>query len=273
MHDEGRVVAEGRDQADVRLGQVQAHGQVVDLLDGAVDRPEQFADLLLLHDRAVLLGHVANEGLLALLLDDHLHAAGHRVAGHMRLAPAGDVEHHVVGVELVAIVPRRVRPQVQDVFGGVVVDLPALEQPGLEGEVGRVADQRLAEGPGLVAFLRPVEDPRVVHAHGLLGDPDRTAGHRLLSRRPLRDREAEHAVGGCGGRTQSRGRGEELAPVELARQRRRRQLDQLRVQRLPVDGFACHVVSLFSCTGPCSIGDRIRLGVNCSARRTPPACG
>jgi hypothetical protein len=60
--------------------------------------------------------------------------------------------HHVVGGELVAVGPVGVLAQVEGILGRVVVDLPALQQPGLEGEVGGVADQRLEEDRAALPF-------------------------------------------------------------------------------------------------------------------------
>ena len=146
------------------------------LLDRAVAGAEDLAGLLLLDGGAVVLRDVARELLLALLLDEGGHAGGHRVVRHVALAPAGEVEDDVVGVEVVAVVPLHALAELQRVDGGVVVDLPAFEQPRREGEVGGVAHQRLDEEPGLVGLLRPVEDARVVHPHHRLGDLDRAAG-------------------------------------------------------------------------------------------------
>ena len=105
VHDQRRIVGEVRDDGDVGRGQVEPDRLVVDLLDRAVARAEDLAGLLLLDDGAVVLGHVADELLLALLLDDRRHARRHRVVRHVALAPAGQVEDHVVGGEVVAVGP------------------------------------------------------------------------------------------------------------------------------------------------------------------------
>ena len=86
-----------------------------------------------------------SRSLLRRSVDQRAHAAGHRIAFGGFVAPAREVEDHVVGVEGVAIVPGHALAHMQRVFGGVVVDFPALEQVGLEGEFARVLDQRLEE--------------------------------------------------------------------------------------------------------------------------------
>src|SRR5690606_9091347 len=40
MNDQGRVVAQGRDDTDIRRGQVQLHGKIVDTLDRVVTGAE-----------------------------------------------------------------------------------------------------------------------------------------------------------------------------------------------------------------------------------------
>jgi hypothetical protein len=77
------------------------------------------------------------------------------------VAPARDVEDHVVGIERVAIVPGHALAHVEDIFGRVLVDLPALEQIALEGEIAGVFDQRLEHLALDVGDLRPVGRARI----------------------------------------------------------------------------------------------------------------
>ena len=217
VHDQRRIVGEVRHDGDVGVGEVQLDGVVVDLLDRAVAGAEELAGLLLLDDGAVVLGDVAHELLLALLLDQGAHAVAIELFGHVAFAPAGEVEDHVVGVEGVAVVPGRALAELQRVFGRVVVDFPAFEQPGHEGEVGGVAHQRLEEEAGLVAHLRPVEDARVVQAHHRLGDLDHAAGRAVLRLRAgAAAWRGRAAVGRRSGHAERRRHRQELAAAELA---------------------------------------------------------
>ena len=59
---------------------------------------------------------------------ERAHAAGHRIACGGLVAPAVEVVDHVVGVEVVAVRPFHALADMQGVFGGVVADLPALDQ-------------------------------------------------------------------------------------------------------------------------------------------------
>ena len=105
VHDQRRIVCESGNNGDVGPRQNELYRVVVNLLDRALAGAEDLAGLLLLDDGTVFLGHVAHELLFALLLDDRRHAGRHRVVGHVLLAPAGEVEHHVIGDEVVAVVP------------------------------------------------------------------------------------------------------------------------------------------------------------------------
>ena len=256
VHDERRVVGEVRDDGDVGVGEVQLDGEVVDLLDRAVAGAEDLARLLLLDDGAVFLGDVAGELLLALLLEEGVHARRHGVVRHMRLAPAGQVEDDVVGVEGVAVRPGHALAEMKGVFRRVVIDFPALDQPGLEGEVGGVAYQRLAEEPGLVAFLRPVEDARIVHAHDRLGDLDDAAGVPSVpwARARVGMVEADQAVGGRAGDAEGGRHRQELAPGKLAFAGLAGEVGHARVHRLAVDRLVRHrFLPAVALPGPCSI--------------------
>ncbi len=145
-----------------------------------------------------------------------------------------------------------------------VIDFPALDQPRLESEVGGIAHQGLAEQPRLVAFLRPVEDPRIVEPHHRLGDLDGAAGgaDRVLG--ADRSREAEHRVGGRAGHPERRGGGQELAAAELALARFLGKSRYRGMHRLAIDGrCAHHLLPLASLVfGPRGIAELFPLHVN-----------
>ena len=194
MDDRRRIIRELRDQRDVGRGQHQLHGMAARHLDGAVER------------------------LVGVGVDQRRNPAGHRVALDILLAPAGDVAGHVLGGEIVAIVPLHALADVQRVFGGVVVDLPAFQQHAAERPVVVVFDQVFQVAAGLVGDLRPVGGAGVLqlaHAH-LYTQGAALLGHAVACCLD-RPRQTAHGIGGSGGDTEHRRPGQEFAAAKLAR--------------------------------------------------------
>ena len=154
-----------------------------------------------------------------------------------------EIVDHVVRNEGVAVAPGDALAQVQHVFRRVLVDLPGLQQPGLEGEVGQVAHHRLAEQPSQVGLLRPVEQPWILDAHHRHRDPQRPAGLACGLGQRRRGAQAQHPVGRRRGQAQRRGQRQELAAVEPSGARLRRQRGCGRMGRLAVDRRVRHRLS------------------------------
>ena len=108
------------------------------------------------------------------VVEQRAEAAGHRIAFGSLVAPAGEVEDHVVGGERVAIVPGRALAHMQHIFGGVVIDFPALEQGRLEGEL-RVYLTSGSSLPRGIGDFRPVVGARVLLVLDRHGDPQHAA--------------------------------------------------------------------------------------------------
>ncbi len=109
-------------------------------------------------------GDRACAGRLGRVVDQRRHAAGHRVALDVAVAPAGDVAGHVIGGEVVAVRPLDARADLQGVFGRVVVGGPAFQQHAAERAVVVVLDQVFEPAAVEVRDLRPVGEARVLHA-------------------------------------------------------------------------------------------------------------
>jgi hypothetical protein len=135
----------------------------------------------------------------------------------IELPPAGDVEGDIPGGEIVAIRPFHPRTDLEHIFRGVRIDLPALQQNRLEGEVRLPAHQRLEKLHGDVAHLRNLETARVLELHHLHGDThdaplpglDRVLGPRW-------DRLADEPVGNRRAGTEGAGQRQELAATKRA---------------------------------------------------------
>jgi len=194
MHHCGRIIGHAGDDGDVGRRQRQFHRQVVDHGDRAVARG------------------------LARLVDQRAHPRSHRVALDIAVAPAGDVEGDIGGGEGIAVRPCDAGADVQGIFGGVVVDIPAFQQHAAEAAVGIVFDQVFQPAAGKVGDLRPVGNARILQPLGLHVEPERAAGlrRRLSHRRRI---EAEKRVGGGGAGAKRRGAGQEFAAVHPAAQR------------------------------------------------------
>lgn len=59
----------------------------------------------------------------------------------MSLAPAFEVEDHVIGRERIAVVPRHALAEVQYILGRIFVQLPTFEQMRLESKIPREANE------------------------------------------------------------------------------------------------------------------------------------
>ncbi len=138
-------------------------------------------------------------------IDQRDEARGHGVAFRVFVAPAVQVEDDVVCVEVVAIVPLHALTDMQDVFGGVVVDVPAFKKHRLEGEVLGVFHKGLEHLPGNIAHLAPVEGARVLHVLDQHRDLEHAARLGLLGLRRNRSSEPDHAVGPRHGQTECAG--------------------------------------------------------------------
>ena len=118
VHDRGRIVVHVLRHGEHRLAQVKRDGVVVDALDRAVDHA-------LHHLRRAVVVLLAGIDLFG-------HGGEGREAGvgggDGRIHPAREVEDHVVGVEIVAVVPLDALAQMQRPGLQVVGGLPALRQ-------------------------------------------------------------------------------------------------------------------------------------------------
>ncbi len=169
-------------------------------------------------DRVVVdLGDRTLAQLARRLVDQRAEAAGHGIALGALVGPAGEVEDHVIGVERVAVVPGDALAQMQRVFGGVVVNVPALEQVGLEGVVLGVFHQRLERLALGVGDLGPVGGARVLGVLAPHRDLQHAALLGLLRLCRRRRGQAEHAVGHRGRSAEHTCHGEEFATVHRPR--------------------------------------------------------
>src|SRR5690606_4157323 len=105
---------------------------------------------------------------------------------------------------------------VKNVFRGVLVDLPALQEASLEGEVARELDQRLERLAHGVGNLRPVGRTRVLVGLDEHRDLQNPALLGLLRERTPRRGHPEHAVGHRGRGTENARQCKKLAPVHLS---------------------------------------------------------
>ena len=223
---------------------MQAHCVVIDLLDRS-------------------LGHaLAHLGVAVLVLLAGVVFLHHRrekpeIGGTgRRVQPAGEIEHHVVRVEVVAVAPLHALAQLEGPGLEVVGGFPAFRQVG-PGDVIRTGDgQVLDDMAGLVGLLGPVEGGRIDHLLHLHRNPQGAAFLRGLGRGFLHQAAAGRIAGKGIGRSrrdaeESR-QAHELAPVHLAVLVLLAQLLHAGVQRLPVDGFQFFVV-LHDCRSPCEL--------------------
>ncbi len=162
------------------------------------------------------LGDGAVGGLVGLGVDQRAHAGRHRVALDGLVAPAGDVEHHVIGGEVVAVRPLDALADMEGVLGGVVVDVPALDQLAGESAVAVVAHEIFVALARDVGNFRPVVGTRVLR---LLDDHLHLEDAALLAflgaGRGWRGK-SEHAVGSrCRG-AHGAGHRQEFAAAETA---------------------------------------------------------
>ena len=67
-----------------------------------------------------------------------------------------DHADYVIGVESVAIVPGNTLSDMEDIFGGIVIDLPAFQQDRFKREFVCVANQRLEPAARDVRKFHPV---------------------------------------------------------------------------------------------------------------------
>ncbi len=139
VHDQAGIIGEVGDERDIGRGELDLDGVVVDLFDAAVAQ------------------------LAGLGIDQRAHPGRHRVAFRAFIAPASDIVDDILGDERVSVRPGRVLAQVQHVFGGFVVDVPALEQVGLEGILAGVLNQRLKRLTLCVGDLRPIGRARIFY--------------------------------------------------------------------------------------------------------------
>ena len=192
VNDQARIVRHARNDGDVRLLQRQLDGRVVDLDDRAV---------------ASLLGRG---------IDQRRHARRHGIAFGALVAPAVQVVNDVVGVEDVAVVPGHALADVQDIFGRVRIDVPFLQQRGLEGELTRIGHQGIEELPGDIAHFRPIVGARVLLVLDEHAKAQNAALLRLLGESLSRRGQTEHSVS-RGGRGAEDGRQrQKLAAVDRA---------------------------------------------------------
>ncbi len=148
-------------------------------------------------------------------VDQGCKPTGHRVALGALVAPAGDVAGHVLGGEIITIVPLDPLADVQGVDGGVVVDFPAVQKHAAERAVVVVLDQVFQGAAGLVAHFGPVIGARVLqrahahlHAQGAAG---------LGVAAGLRGRvQTDHPVGRGRGHAEHGRAGQKFAAAELA---------------------------------------------------------
>ena len=191
VHDRGRVIGHARDDRDIRLRQVDLHGQRID------------------HDNAAL------ARLLRVGIDKRAHARRHRVRLDRLVAPAGDIVGHVLGGEIVAIGPFHAGADLQRVLGGVVIDLPAFQQHAADRPVIVVFGQVFQRATGLVGDLGPVGGAAVFQrAHAHL-DTQRAA--RLHMRGGLGGlADADQPIGRGRRHAQRCGAGQKFAAAQLA---------------------------------------------------------
>jgi hypothetical protein len=191
--DGGRVVGKVRDDCDVGRLAGQAHGVAVDHLDRAIG------------------------GLAGFLVDQRGDARGHRVALDRLVAPVGDDAGHVIGGEIVAVVPFHALADIQGVFGGIVVHVPAFDKHAAERAVVVVLDQVFQRARGQVGDLSPVVGARILEGAHLHLHADRAAALGCaMGRRLRRLRQAAKRVSGRGGHAKGGRARQEFAAAQLA---------------------------------------------------------
>ena len=131
VHHSGRVFHHPVDQGDVRIPRFQAHGVFVHHLNRA------------------------RVGYARVGVNQGVHAPGHGIALNRFVAPAGDVVGHIFGGEVIAVMPFHALAHIQRVFGGVLVDLPTLQQFRLKRAFAGIAGHVLKHTASRVAHLRP----------------------------------------------------------------------------------------------------------------------
>ena len=226
-HEEG-IVKEVLRHRELRHAQVQADGEVVDLLD-RVGVPElgrhlRLAGGVLLVGRNVD-GHVA------------LHQAQDRGAG-LRVEHALDVPDHLVGGEHAALPPLHVLPDLQGPGLEVSARLPALQQHRARDVVGAGVGQVLDHLAGEVAGrhvagamkMRGLADARAETKRAAL--LWRALGQRRRDRRSPVDLAGE-GVSGRRADAEQRRRPQELAPVAFAVGKQRLQFRNVWVLTIP----------------------------------------
>ena len=196
---------------DLRRPAVEAHGEVVDLLDG-VRVPE--ARRLLGVALVVLLPGVV------LLEDEPLHQAEHRGAG-LRVEHALDVPDGVVRRELPAAVPLDVLAEAERPGLEIRARLPLLAEHGPRDVVGAGHRQVVADLADRVRPLHPAEGVRVLHVLAAHAEAERPAlRHRALRPRladePLARDRADGPVGRRRRHAEERRVPEELPAIDLA---------------------------------------------------------
>ncbi len=210
MNDRRRVIVEILGHRQDRLGKIQTHGVVVHLLDGT------FAHLLthlgltvvILFAGVVFLGHRREQALIG--------------GTGLRVEPAGEVEDHIVRVEVVAIVPLDPLAQIKGPGGEVVGGLPAFGQirPGYVVRSG--IRQKLADMTGDVGFFDPVEGCGVAHFLDRDGAAQRAAhlGFGILRQSGLNHAVAQdlagHAVSSARTHTEQRRRTQKFTSVDFS---------------------------------------------------------
>ncbi|OIQ71885.1 hypothetical protein GALL_464970 [mine drainage metagenome] len=145
------------------------------------------------------------------------HAARHRVALNVAIAPAGDVEHHVLGSEIVAVRPFHALADVEGELGRVVIGNPVVQQHAAEGAVGVVFNEVFQPTTGEVGNLRPVGHARIFQRAGRHVHAQRATGLRRggIGHRGGRV-QTDHAIGGSGRDAKRGGAGKELTPAQRA---------------------------------------------------------
>ena len=197
--------------------------------------------------------------------------------GEVRVDPALDVPDHVIGDELLAVVPEHALAQVEGPGLEIVGRFPALREHRAGDVVGAGDRQILGDMPGLVRHLRPGVGRRVVHLLDFHGDAE---GAALLGRGALRQRGvdqvlAENLAGDAVGRGRAhaeQGRGaQELPPIDAARLQLLRQVAEC------TDALCAHQTwpspgSLDSLVGLAAIPTLIRGNARSPWRRNRLSC-
>lgn len=97
----------------------------------------------------------------------HIQACSHGIAVHRAIAPAVQIEDHVVRRKVVTVVPADAGAQVQVPDGGVVIRLPAFQEHAAQRSVRLVFDQIFKPASAEVGLSRPCPEARIAGRAGL----------------------------------------------------------------------------------------------------------